>query len=227
MIVGLTFLLAFLRLASKESKSFIGTNVFLSILMILEQRKWGLLCALLILLILAVGNAYGYGKSVEDLVGVFSIEKNIRLGSSGACFGNSDAVADQLDPALNANPVADNEPPALTSLDLKPKIINSPSRSIGLRAHISDDQSGLSVAKAWFRSPSGGQLEDAVFSSQNRNFGTSRDGIYATNITIPEGAEKGVWFLENLTLTDNQGNYRILHRKDLIGHNLPAEFLVI
>jgi hypothetical protein len=196
--------------------------------MSLERQKKGNLCALLILMILAVGNAQGYGKSAEDLVGVFSIEKNIKLGSSsGTSSGNSDAFADPLDSQVNANLVADDEPPTLKSLDLNPKIINSLYRSISLRAHIIDNHSDISTAKAWFSSPSGGQKVDAVFLSQNRNFGASLDGIYATNITIPEEAEKGAWFLENLTLTDSRGNYRVFHRKDLISLNLPAEFLII
>ncbi len=44
--------------------------------------------ALMMLLILVAGNASAYGRSTEDLVGAFSIEKTIRLGSSSECFSS-------------------------------------------------------------------------------------------------------------------------------------------
>ena len=45
---------------------------------------------ILVFLLLLAGPypASGYGKSVEDLVGVFSISKEIKIGSSSQCFSS-------------------------------------------------------------------------------------------------------------------------------------------
>ena len=50
---------------------------------------------LIIALLLALASpACGYGKSVEDLVGSFSIEKTVKIGSSSECF----STANDIDP---------------------------------------------------------------------------------------------------------------------------------
>ncbi|MFZ3148435.1 MAG: hypothetical protein WA137_05280, partial [Methanothrix sp.] len=50
-----------------------------------------------LLLLAAASPASAYGKSVEDLVGSFSIEKTVKIGSSSECFSSAGA-ADPLAP---------------------------------------------------------------------------------------------------------------------------------
>jgi hypothetical protein len=74
---------------------------------IIERKRT--ICFVSILILTAIGNSYGYGKSVEDLVGVFSIEKNIQLGSSSECFSNSEMTLGRLSPADRSNAMADTQ----------------------------------------------------------------------------------------------------------------------
>lgn len=177
-----------------------------------------------------IGHASAGGRSVDDMVGVFSIEKTIKLGSNSACFGNAEGDSmpmAQGDPlGMGSNALADNQPPDLAGFGFEPKVLAGDSRSINLTAHIVDDESGLSSAKAFFRSPSGGQTASVAFTSESRISGTSKDGIYAARIVLPKECERGAWFLENLTLLDASGNRDVLSRSDLVRVNLPAEFLV-
>lgn len=102
---------------------------------------------LLVACILAINTAYIFnvaasGRSVEDLVGVFSIQKTIKLGSNSECFAGSQSSANS--PSAQSDGLADNEPPGLAGLRIEPRAVNASSPlSINLTAHIIDDQSGL------------------------------------------------------------------------------------
>ncbi len=111
----------------------------------------------------SIFNVAASGRSVEDLVGVFSIQKTIKLGSNSECFAGSQSSSDSLSPQNNG--LSDNQPPGLAGLSIEPKAIKaSSSQSINLTAHIVDDQSGLAegsgsnLSTAWFVSPSGRQV---------------------------------------------------------------------
>jgi len=71
---------------------------------------------ILVFLLLLAGPypASGYGKSVEDLVGVFSISKEIKIGSSSQCF-SSEESSDPLAPPGNgpAGPLSDDQAPGI------------------------------------------------------------------------------------------------------------------
>lgn len=182
--------------------------------------------ALLLIAIMfsTISNASAGGSSVDDLVGAFSIEKTIKLGSSSACFGSPEGPKDPL--GMGGNSLADNQPPALASFGIEPKIIDKSQRAIDLTAHIIDDESGLNQASAFFRSSSGAEEAQAIFYPGNRISGTPKDGTYEAKMILPKRSEPGAWLLENLTLMDGIGNRKVLQRDDLASMGLPAEFLV-
>jgi hypothetical protein len=180
-----------------------------------------LILALLLLLSVA-SPAFAYGKSVEDLVGSFSIEKTVKIGSSSECF-SSEGAADPLDPPQStaAGPLADDQPPGLAGFTLEPQEISATlPQTVNLTAHLIDDQ-GVWAAKVAFSGPSGEEAA-ALFSAQNRTSGNSKDGYYSAKMILPQINETGVWHLQNLTLVDREGNRRVLAQEDLQGLGLPT-----
>jgi hypothetical protein len=171
--------------------------------------------------------ACGYGKSVEDLVGSFSIEKTVKIGSSSECFSSSDAPADPLAPPQSGarGPLADDQQPGLAGLTLEPQEISAAlPHTVNLTAHLIDDQ-GIWAARAEFSGPAGEEAA-ALFPSQNLTSGDSKDGIYSAQIALPPGNETDEWHLRNLIIVDREGNRRVLTEKDLQGMGLPAVIAV-
>ncbi len=186
--------------------------------------------ALLILIFLAAtGGARAYGSSVEDLVGVFSMEKTIRLGSSSECF-SSPQSSDPLRPPSNplAGPMmsalADSQPPSLAGFGFEPKA--AAPGTLNFTAHFIDDESGLFASAAYFVSPSGRQEAKVLFGPRNLTSGGPRDGTYESSLLLPKNSEEGAWRLENLTLVDREGNRRVLQSREIYGLGLPTEFRV-
>lgn len=179
----------------------------------------------LLLLLAGLHPACGYGKSVEDLVGVFSISKEIKIGSSSQCF-SSEESSDPLAPPGNgpAGPLSDNQAPGIAGLFLEPRKISLASpQPVNLTAHLIDDQA-IWAAEAAFSGP-GGERVTALFSSQNRTSGTESDGFYASQISLP-GNTSGQWSLQNLTLVDREGNRRVLSGTELVSLGLPTAITV-
>lgn len=186
--------------------------------------------------ILAINTAFIFnvaasGRSVEDLVGVFSIQRTIKLGSNSECFAGSQSSSNS--PSVQNNGLADNQPPGLAGLSIEPKAVNaSSSRSINLTAHIIDDQSGLAegsgsnLSTAWFVSPSGRQVIGAALAPDNLTLENKLDGFYSGKIVLPKNSELGTWRLDNLTIADEQGNRRVVGRNQMLQLGFPAEFLV-
>jgi len=188
-------------------------------------HRW--LTLVLVLMHASACGALAYGSSVEDLVGAFSIEKNIRLGSSGSCFGGEGPCqmhSDPLDPSF-IRPMDDDQAPSLAGFELEPAVLKPNSRAINFTLHAIDDQSGLGGSTAFFMSPAGA-LTKVLFLPSGRTSGTLKDGVYASRLILPEDAEKGVWMLENLTLKDVEGNARVLQREDMVKLGQPSQFLV-
>lgn len=187
--------------------------------------------ALLILLFLAAaGGARAYGSSVEDLVGVFSMEKTIRLGSSSECFSSpqsSDPLAPPSGPLAGpmTSALADSQPPSLAGFGFEPRAIAT-GEPINFTAHFIDGESGLFASAAYFASPSRRQEAEVLFGQQNLTSGGLRDGIYRSSLRLPENSEKGTWRLENITLVDREGNRRVLQIQEITGLGLPTEFRV-
>jgi hypothetical protein len=178
---------------------------------------------LTILLLLSLASPVSaYGKSVEDLVGSFSIEKTVKIGSSSECFSSEDA-ADPLAPPQSggASALADDQPPNIAGFTIQPQQLSAAlHQTINLTAHLIDDQ-GVWAAKAAFSGPWGEEAV-ALFSVQNRTSGTAKDGYYSTKMILPQINETGEWHLQNLTLVDGEGNRRVLVEKDLQYLGLPT-----
>jgi hypothetical protein len=191
--------------------------------------KSGLTLKILILafLLLLAGPypASGYGKSVEDLVGVFSISKEIKIGSSGQCFSSEESSDPLAPPGTGpAGPLSDDQAPSIAGLFIEPQKISLASpQPVNLTAHLIDDQA-IWAAEAAFSGP-GGQSVNALFSSQNRSSGTDSDGFYASQISLP-GNISGEWHLQNLTLVDREGNRRLLSGTELESLGLPTAITV-
>jgi len=185
-----------------------------------------LILALLLLLALTAP-ACAYGKSVEDLVGSFSIEKTVKIGSSSECFSSSGA-ADPLAPPQSTavGPLADDQPPNIAGFTFQPQELTTALlQTINLIAHLIDDQ-GVWAAKAAFSGPRGEEAA-ALFTSQNRTSGTAKDGYYNATMILPLSNETGEWHLQNLTLVDREGNRRVLAEEDLRGLGLPTVITTI
>lgn len=172
--------------------------------------------------------SFASGRSVEDLVGVFSLEKTIKLGSSSECFSPQTA-GDPLSPpeAKVAGTLADDQPPSLAGFSFEPAQVMAPSpQPINFTAHVIDDQ-GVWAAAAYFSSPTGDLVAEVRFNANDLLSGTTKDGFYAGKILLPTKNETGYWRLENLTLVDQEGNRRILLRDDLQILGLPVVITVI
>jgi hypothetical protein len=184
--------------------------------------------ALVLLLLLALtAPAYAYGKSVEDLVGSFSIEKTVKIGSSSECFSSAGA-ADPLAPPQStaSGPLADDQPPNIAGFAFQPQQLSAASfQTVNLTAHLIDDQS-VWAAKAVFSGPWGEEAA-ALFTSQNRTKGNARDGYYDAQMILPPSNETGRWRLQNLTLVDREGNRKVLAAADLQDLGLPTVITLI
>jgi hypothetical protein len=191
---------------------------------VLDYRD--LILTLLLLLSLAAP-ASAYGKSVEDLVGSFSIEKTIKIGSSSESFSSSGSFDPLTPPQSTAfGPLADDQPPGLAGFAFLPQQFSAAwPQTINLTAHLIDDQS-VWAAEAIFSGPSG-EGAAALFSAQNRTSGSAKDGYYRATMILPPSNETGEWHLQNLTLVDREGNRRILIEEDLQGMGLPTVITVI
>ena len=198
------------------------------------QGEWNLyprhLALLILVFMTAAGGARAYGSSVEDLVGVFSMEKTIRLGSSSQCFSSPQSSDPLMPPAASltspmTSAFSDCQAPGLAGFGFEPKTV-APNGTINFTAHLIDDESGLFASAACFASPSGRQETKVLFSRQSIVSGSPRDGIYRSSLLLPENSEPGTWRLENITLVDNEGNRRVLQSHEILALRLPTEFRV-
>ena len=185
-----------------------------------------LILAILLLLALA-SPAFAYGKSVEDLVGSFSIEKTVKIGSSSQCFSSAGA-ADPLAPPQSGGvgPLADDQPPSVAGFTIQPQQLSVVwPQTVNLTAHLIDDQA-VWAAEAIFSGPQGEEAA-VLFSAQNRTAGTAKDGYYDAQMLLPPSNGTGEWHLQNLTLVDREGNRRVLAEADLRDLGLPTVITVI
>ncbi len=180
----------------------------------------------ILLLLAAAAPASAYGKSVEDLVGSFSIEKTVKIGSSSECFSSADA-ADPLAPPQSTavGPLADDQPPNIAGFTLEPQEISAAfPQTVNLTAHLIDDQ-GVWAAEATFSGPSGEEAS-ALFSTQNLTTGNGKDGYYDAQMSLPPCNETGVWHLQDFILVDREGNRRVLAEEDLQSRGMPTVITV-
>lgn len=196
---------------------------------VIKSLRSQLAVQVMLAFLMVAGSAHAYGSSTEDLVGIFSMEKTIKLGSSSDCFGEAGGEKDPLSPVTSrsASSMADNLPPSLAGFSIEPKILATKPYAINFTEHAIDDESGFFASAARFSSPTGSESAQVLFTSANLSSGSSRDGIYTASLHLPDGVEKGLWQLENLTLVDKEGNRRTLQREDVLSLGLLTEFRIV
>jgi hypothetical protein len=180
----------------------------------------------LLLLLTTSSLASAYGRSVEDLVGAFSIEKTIKIGSSSQDFTTAGDV-DPLTPpqSMAAGPLADDQAPSLAGFAFEPqKVPANSTPSINLSLNAIDDQA-VWAAEARFSGPAGEEAV-ALFPAQNLTSGSAKDGVYSARMWLPANGT-GDWHLQSLILVDREGNRRTLGQSDLVQMGLPTEISVV
>jgi hypothetical protein len=181
----------------------------------------------LLLLLTTSGPASAYGRSVEDLVGAFSIEKTVKIGSSSQDFTTAGESLDPLSPpqSMAYGPLADDQAPSLAGFGFEPqRLMANSTPSINLTLHAIDDQA-VWAAEARFSGPAG---EDAValFPAQNLTSGSAKDGVYSARMSLPANGT-GDWYLQSLTLVDREGNRRTLGQSELVQLGMPTQITVV
>ena len=186
-----------------------------------------LICAFVLLAIASTTPALGavteFGRSTEDLIGVFSIEKTIQIGGSSQDLL---AESDPLSPPKSlSGPMADDQAPSLAGFAIEPQSIpaNS-SQPVNITLHAIDDQAFYG-AEARFTGPDGVEAV-ALFPAANIIAGSAKDGWYNASIILPAN-QTGEWRLESLTIVDREGNRRVLVGRELEERGYTAGIFVV
>ncbi len=125
---------------------------------------------------------------------------------------------------------SDREAPILKSLSVSPTTIDTSlsAQVVTVTARITDDLAGNSnsnnPSQVRFESPSGGQFVFAVFGPAQLVAGTSLDGNYSFNVTVPRFSESGVWTIASFSLNDQNGNYQFYDAAQAASAGFSAAF---
>ena len=130
----------------------------------------------------------------------------------------------------------DIEPPDILNFDFDPKSIDTSvsSQKITFTVRLTDDLSGIGMrddnswygSSASFISPSGNQHAYVSFDPQDRISGTDLDGVYESQMAMPQYSEKGIWKLSYVTISDRIGNNKHLNKEEMVALGFPTEFEV-
>lgn len=176
----------------------------------------------------ALGAATEFGRSTEDLIGVFSIEKTIQIGGSSQDFLASGDPLDPLSPPGRlSGPMADDQAPSLAGFSIEPQSIpaNS-SQPVNITLHAIDDQAFYGAeARFRFTGPEGVEAV-ALLPAANITAGSAKDGWYNASMILPAN-QTGEWRLESLTIVDHQGNRRVMAGRELEERGFSAGISVI
>ena len=96
---------------------------------------------------------------------------------------------------------------------------------IDVRVKATDDLSGTRSVQLGFGSPTGEQSEER--SAREPVTGTSKDGVYAIRLTLPQYSETGTWRLKYVWIWDNVGNSREYRPVELTALGLATSFEVL
>lgn len=112
--------------------------------------------------------------------------------------------------AVDVGSEQDTAGPQITSFSLAPAAVDvrTTPATITATAQITDDLSGLNVARVFYRSPSGIQGHTFVFGSHNRTSGDGLNGTYLASVSVDTQQESGLWKVSGATTTDAVGNSR-------------------
>jgi hypothetical protein len=120
--------------------------------------------------------------------------------------------------------VEDTEPPVLTALSISPASVDvaSSEQSVLVKAHITDNLSGVRYANVKFFSPAGVQGENPDFELVS---GSDTNGEYEAEVPFSQYAEAGTWRID-VRLTDYAGNVAELEAPTLEEDGYPTTVLV-
>jgi Tol biopolymer transport system component len=108
--------------------------------------------------------------------------------------------------------VTDSEAPNVRAITVSPDPVDTSTgpATVNISTRLTDNQSGVSGSTksfATYVSPSGNATIKAYFSSSlNLVSGSTNDGVFETDLVLPEGAEQGTWRLAYFDLFDQVGN---------------------
>ena len=123
----------------------------------------------------------------------------------------------------SAESIEDKEPPQVTGLTIEPAEVDTTfaDQAVTVKAHITDNLSGLETGSIAFLGPGEKQQVFGFFSSFNRISGTATDGIYETTITFKRFSEAGTWKVNVVRLDDQVKNRSETSWPTLIERGLP------
>jgi hypothetical protein len=135
----------------------------------------------------------------------------------------TDLAGKGLTNSVNVESNSDSEPPALASLEITPRTINTATKDepVVLIAHITDNLSGFHFGFVTFESESGKkQTASSPFSVKLS--GTETNGTFEAVVNFRQSLESGTWRISSLMLLDNAGNEITLTAAGLEAKGLPT-----
>ena len=123
---------------------------------------------------------------------------------------------------------SDTVPPELVSLSIDPATVDTSmqSQTITVTVHIRDDLSGVGpegLAEVSFGRPNSGGFA-IRFYERSRISGTSTDGVYQKQFTLPTMAAPGTYLISSIWINDNVGNVTVIRPDELAARGLPTGF---
>ncbi len=117
----------------------------------------------------------------------------------------------------------DTMPPVLINVDISPNPVDVTGgpQTVTVTTNVTDDLSGTQQVFVTLQSPSTGQY---LYGYSSLVSGSTLDGFWQANITIPQYSEAGDWTIASLQLTDNATNNQYLSTSDL--QNLGFQYSV-
>ena len=119
----------------------------------------------------------------------------------------------------------DLEAPQLLSFNFTPKNIDTKigPQTVTFTLRTTDNLSGFSQAWWYLNSPSGQQIRGGYVSDWSRISGDALDGIYQSEVELPQYSEAGTWYVGYISLVDKVGNLRFFNEQDLINLHFPTK----
>lgn len=115
------------------------------------------------------------------------------------------AVGIMNDLGWQASRPSDTTPPQLVSAQVSPTAVAVGTRAqvVTVTAHVTDDLSGSQAPTATITDPGGGRLTTGPMTLAS---GSTLDGWYRGQVTVPAGAPSGTWPVDLEALRDRAGN---------------------
>ncbi|MDI9616515.1 MAG: hypothetical protein QFX31_04025 [Methanothrix sp.] len=151
-----------------------------------------------------------YGFRTDDMVGVFSIEKNIVLAGGDPSGGAEERASSPHDARLG---------PDLLNLTIEPRVLNASLDTLNISLALSE--AGSSPPAIKLVSPSGG-MSAVVQLNQTAGAGNTSGALYRGDIMMPADAEPGRWRISWLRAFDAEGHSILLGEDELNAMGFPT-----